>query len=344
MTSRARSRSSLVMVVGDGKQVVFRDGATILLCHDWPQDCCLRILSYTPGSGVIHRCSLRRLTPTDAAACGWPMPPTDLGLDASVSSARLRRMFGMLPPRPRKEHPFAVKTTGTPMIWIKPGEFVMGPRDPKNEGRHRVRLTKGYWMAQIEVTQAEFQSVTQGNPSRIFGSRYLPVDWVAWDQAMAYCGKLTEVERKAGRVPAGYEYRLPTEAEWEYACRAGSDEEFGVPKEMIWSQDRGESRPHQVAESQPNLWGLYDMHGNAMEWCLDVWYDYPKGSKDVAIDPLNIGQLDKDKSFVVRGGAWWFRDQHCSSGWRDRNPSSPNGFRGFRIVLGPEIQGLKIKE
>ena len=106
------------------------------------------------------------------------------------------------------------------MAWIPPGEFEMGSRDPKDEGRHRVRLTKGYWMAQIEVTQREYNKVTGANPSRFAGSPYLPVDWVAWDQAAAYCRKLTDLEREAGRLPAGYEYRLPTEAEWEYACRA----------------------------------------------------------------------------------------------------------------------------
>jgi len=161
---------------------------------------------------------------------------------------------------------------------------------------------------------------------------------------MDFCLKLTEIERKAGRLLPGYEYRLPSEAEWEYACRAGSGEEFSVPKETVWSRDRRECRPHEVAESQPNLWGLYDMHGNVMEWCLDAWSDYPKGLKDVAVDPVRIGRPDRDTSFVVRGGAWWNEDRFCASDWRDRNPNAPNGFRGFRIVLGPEIQGLQIKE
>ncbi len=265
------------LVVGDGVQVLFLEDARILEAVCWPTDCCVGITSHKADSGVIHRCSLRPLTPRDVAACGWPTPPTDPGFNARDSRARLGSLFGMLSNRPRKEHPFLVKTTETPMVWIKPGAFAMGTRDPKDKGRHRVRLTKGYWMAQTEVTQWAFRRVTDANPSRISGSPYLPVDWVAWDQAMAFCRKLTEVERKVGRLPGGYEYRLPTEAEWEYACRAGSDEDFSVPREMIWSRDRGECRPHEVAESQPNLWGLYDMHGNAMEWCLDAWYEYPEG-------------------------------------------------------------------
>jgi serine/threonine protein kinase/formylglycine-generating enzyme required for sulfatase activity len=337
-------RTRIRLVVGDGAQVLFHEEARILQAGCWPTDCCVGITSHKADSAVIHRCSLRPLTPGDVAACGWPTPPTDLNLDARASRARLGSLFGMLPTRPRREHPFLVKTTETPMVWIKPGAFVMGPRDPKDNGRHRVRLTKGYWMAQTEVTQWAFRRVTDGNPSRIAGSPYLPVDGVAWDQAMAFCRKLTEVERKVGRLPTGYEYRLPTEAEWEYACRAGSDEDFSVPTPMIWSRDRGECRPHEVADSQPNLWGLYDMPGNAMEWCLDAWYEYPTGSKEVSVDPVKIGKPDKDTAFVVRGGAWWAGDGICTSGWRERNANTPNGYLGFRIVLGPEIRDIKIKE
>jgi hypothetical protein len=85
------------------------------------------------------------------------------------------------------------------------------------------------------------------------------------------------------------------------------------------------------------LEGLYDMHGNAMEWCLDAWYDYPKGKKEVTVDPFQIGRPDKDTRFVVRGGAWWMGADGCSSHWRSLNHNNANGFRGFRIVLGPEI-------
>ncbi len=336
-------RINLKLAVGDGRQTLFHGGAPILSTGCWPTDCSLRIWSQTPDSVVIHRCSLRPLTRQDVVACDWPIPPTRLSLDSRDAAARLGLIFAGYATRARARKRFVVKTTGTPMAWVPPGAFAMGSRDPTDHGRHRVRLTKGYWMAQIEVTQGEYRKVTGANPSRVTGSPYLPVDWVAWDEAVAYCRKLNELEREADRLPAGYEYRLPTEAEWEYACRAGSDRDFSVPEEWVWSRDRGEGRPHEVAESQPNAWGLYDMHGNAMEWCLDAWGEYPEGTEDVTVDPFKIGQPDTETTFVVRGGAWWLGLGDCTSHWRSRNHNNPNGFRGFRIVLGPEIRDPKVK-
>ena len=229
------------------------------------------------------------------------------------------------------------------MAWIAPGEFELGTRDPKDPAsktRHRVKLTSGYWMAQTEVTQKEFGNVMGTNPSRITGSPFLPVDWVSWDQALAYCQRLTQHEWKAKRIPPGYEYRLPTEAEWEYGARAGSDDDFSVPEKQVWSWETSGGRPHEVPETQPNNWGLYDMHGNAMEWCFDAWQDFPKDVRGAAVNPFQIGNPEKD-TFVVRGGAWWIDPRLCTSHWRARNHSNANGFRGFRIVLGPAIYSLE---
>ncbi len=337
------TRINLKVVVGDGWQTLFHEEDRVGSNFAWPADCGLRILSDDPDSAVIHRCRLRPLTVQDLAACEWPIAPSRLALDARETAARLALILARYPARPRAGRSFALKTTNTPMAWIPPGEFEMGSRDPKDDGRHRVRLTKGYWMAQIEVTQREYDKMTGANPSRFAGSPYLPVDWVAWDQAAAYCRKLTDLENEAGRLPAGYEYRLPTEAEWEYACRAGSDQDFSVPEEWAWSRDRSGGRPHEVAESQPNPWGLYDMHGNAMEWCIDAWAESPKGKNEVAVDPVKIGRPDKETTFVVRGGAWWLPADQCTSQWRFRNHNNPNGFRGFRIVLGPKIRAAEVK-
>jgi formylglycine-generating enzyme required for sulfatase activity len=339
----AGTRIKLKVVVGDGWQTLFHEEDRVVSTFTWPADCSLRVVSDNPDSAVIHRCSLRPLTVQDLAASEWPITPYRLTLDARETAARLALILGRYPARPRSGRPFALKTTNTPMAWIPPGEFEMGSPDPKEGGRHRVRLTKGYWMAQIEVTQRDYNKVIGATPSRFAGSPYLPVDWVAWDQAVVYCRKLTDMEREAGRLPAGYEYRLPTEAEWEYACRAGSDQDFSVPEEWAWSRDRSGWRPHEVAESQPNPWGLFDMHGNAMEWCIDAWTEYPKSQNAVTVDPVKVGRPDRETTFVVRGGAWWLPADKCTSQWRSRNHNNPNGFRGFRVVLGPVIRAAEAK-
>jgi len=194
-------RIGMRLVVGDGRQTLFHEDKPILSASAWPTDCCLRICTDSPDSAVIHRCSLRPLTEQDVAACGWTTPPTNLALNAAEAAARLAKISEGYPARPKAGERFAVKTTGTPMAWIPPGEFDMGSRKPEVRAPlHRVRLTKGHWMAQVEVTQGEFLSVTGANPSRVTGSPYLPVDWVAWDQAVAYCRKLSDLERKNQRL------------------------------------------------------------------------------------------------------------------------------------------------
>ena len=142
-------RIKLRVVVGDGWQTLFHEENRVVSAFAWPADCCLRILSDDPDSAVIHRCSLRPLTAQDIAACEWPIAPSHLTLDARETAARLALVLARYPARPRAGRRFALKTTNTPMAWIPPGEFEMGSRDPKDERRHSVRLTKGYWMAQI---------------------------------------------------------------------------------------------------------------------------------------------------------------------------------------------------
>jgi formylglycine-generating enzyme required for sulfatase activity len=152
-----------------------------------------------------------------------------------------------------------------------------------------------------------------------------------------FCEALNKIEFSRRRPPPGYFYRLPTDAEWEYACRAGSEEELSVKAEEVWSRDTSGSRPREVGEKSPNAWGLYDMHGNAMEWCLDAWYEYPKNAAAVVVDPFHAGQAGRDR-FVIRGGAWWAPPDMCRSSWRSMNDSEPaNGYRGFRIALAPTL-------
>lgn len=175
------------------------------------------------------------------------------------------------------------------MAWIPPGEFVMGSPDDEpdryqDEGPQReVVIEEGFWLSKYEVTQREFQALMQQNPSSAKDDPNCPVERVTWTVAMQYCARLTEQESAAGRIPPGYVYRLPTEAEWEYACRAGTQTAYSFGDSIselsyyAWWADNGGPKPHPVGEKLPNPWGLYDMHGNVFEWCLDEYKEYPGG-------------------------------------------------------------------
>ena len=211
----------------------------------------------------------------------------------------------------------------------------MAERDGK--GKHRVRLSQGFWIGQYTVTQEQWSRLLDNNPSRFRGSPYLPVHWVSWEDAVRFCDELDSRERKAGRLPVGYKYRLPTEAEWEYACKAGSDEDQPKnPPEGWWRGNAGR-RLHEVGESPPNRWGLYDMCGNAAQWCLDVWQPYPVESSEVQQDPCQLRKSDQDR-LCVRGGDWWrSKPEDVQPTSREMSRSVASAYRGFRIVLGKTL-------
>ncbi|QDU86000.1 Serine/threonine-protein kinase pkn1 [Planctomycetes bacterium Pla163] len=180
------------------------------------------------------------------------------------------------------------------------------------------------------------------NPSDFPGANR-PVERVSWSDAVAYCQALTAQESALGNVPAGYEYRLPTEAEWEHACRAGITTEFNLGSTLFcddawifFSQhsnsfcgiaiDFGST---DVGSFPPNLWGLVDMHGNVSEWCLDSFASYPVGP---VTDPFVTGGPAR----VQRGGGWQSPSYVCRSASRVGNaPGSTNATVGFRVVLAP---------
>jgi len=140
-----------------------------------------------------------------------------------------------------------------------------------------VTISRGFWMGKYEVTQGEYLEVMGSNPSRFTGDTNRPVETVTWYDATNYCGQLTQRERAAGRIAANSLYRLPTEAEWDYACRAGTSTRSSFGDDLgytnltnyAWYRENRGLTTHPVGQKLPNPWGLYDMHGNVWEWCQD---------------------------------------------------------------------------
>jgi formylglycine-generating enzyme required for sulfatase activity len=223
------------------------------------------------------------------------------------------------------------------LVWIAPGNFTMG--SPASETGHipderpqtQVILTKGFWLGKYEVTQEQYQALVGTNPSNFKEvGKDAPVETVSWDDAMAFCQKLNAQERASGRLPAGYTFTLPTEAQWEYACRAGTTGPYYATDlgAIAWYADNSGSTTHPVGTKQPNAWGLYDMLGNVWEWCADWSGPYPDGSVTDPVGPLS------GASRVLRGGSWHIVAADCRSACRrDNDPGSRNFYFGFRLAL-----------
>jgi formylglycine-generating enzyme required for sulfatase activity len=231
------------------------------------------------------------------------------------------------------------------LCWCPPGTFKMGPADgpPAASPAARVTLSHGFWIGKFLVTQAEYQYVTGENPSGFRGPS-LPVETVEKLQAEAFCRKLTRLERDAGQIPAGWEYRLPTEAQWEYACRAGTTTAYSwgddvtLIDEYAWYGANSGDKTHPVGQKKPNPWGLYDMHGNCIEWCRDAWQDKLKGGTDPEVTkeslPPRPGRSDRP-FWVCRGGSWQYpQPERLRSANRERlGPVDRSYLIGFRLAL-----------
>ena len=185
------------------------------------------------------------------------------------------------------------------MIWVDPGTFTMG-QDGVATPVHEVTLTKGFYLGKYEVTQAQYEAVMNNNPSK-FKSENRPVERVSWNDAIEFCDKLTEIERKAGRLPEGMVYSLPTEAQWEYACRADTTTVYSWGDTINSSNATyrsGSSQTRDVGSHDANPWGFFDMHGNVWEWTADTWGSYPTGAQT---DPFNVGTTGSSRA--IRGGS-----------------------------------------
>ena len=226
--------------------------------------------------------------------------------------------------------PWVVPDIGLRMLAVWPGSFRMGS-DSARKGEkpvHSVHLTRPMWMAVTEVSQAQFSKLTGANPSR-FESPQNPVDTVSWEEATSFCRKLTQRERALGRLPRGFAFRLPTEAEWEYCCRAGTAGEYGVALDRGgWYEANSNGETHPVGGLQPNAWGFHDMHGNVWEWCRDSFYSYPPG------DPKDPSGASTGSRRVYRGGSWLNAAGFCRASHRvDISRLFRHFTVGFRVVL-----------
>lgn len=231
--------------------------------------------------------------------------------------------------------------------WCPDGMFTMGsPLDEKdrmvNEKPVQVTLT-GFWLGKHEVTQSEWKSimgttVKEQSDKATFqkdlageGPKH-PIYFVNYEDATNFCSKLTKQEREAGRLPTGWEYRLPTEAQWEYACRAGTTTRFASGndeedlKPYAWFDMNAEGTTHEVGTTKPNAWGICDMHGNVWEWCRDWYSSKLPGDRDP-----EVSLQSKDR--VSRGGCCDSAAGRCRSSRRSAsNPQYRVFDMGFRVA------------
>ena len=215
------------------------------------------------------------------------------------------------------------------MRWIPPGTFTMGsPEDEEGrydrEVQHKVTLTEGYWLADVPVTQALWQTVTDKNPSHFRGP-HRPVESVSWDDLQTFIDQLN------AQVPE-LDARLPTEAEWEYACRAETTTaRYGELDAVAWHGRNSGDETHPVREKQPNAWGMYDMLGNVLEWCADRWlHRYEPGA---ATNPTGPAE---GSGRVLRGGSWDGSARLVRAAYRSGLPPGRRFvFLGFRLSRGP---------
>ena len=286
-------------------------GAAIALVID-KRDVWLKLLPSTSDKSV-------KKPPSDKSV---KKPPSDESVKKTPSDEPQKNTF-------TEQLPGGLKLA---MVELPGGEFMMGSPDSDPDAsekpQHQVQVNS-FAIGKYPVTQAQYEAVMGTNPSHFKNNPQNPVEMVSWDDAQAFCQKLSQITGKT--------YRLPTEAEWEYACRGGTTTRFYFGDDAnqlgdyAWYDGNSQQTTHPVGQKKPNAWGLYDMSGNVWEWCEDNWHDnYKNAPKD------GSAWLIKDNySQILRGGSWSVNPDSCRSADRGNNYRRGPYFNGgFRVVCG----------
>ena len=232
-------------------------------------------------------------------------------------------------------------------VWIPPGSFQMGSPSGdtdliKNElPQHQVTIPHGFWLGKYEVTQAQWEKVMGSNPSSFKGPQK-PVESIFWDDCQKFIKKMNELKKGT--------FRLPSEAEWEYACRAGTTtkyyfgDDLSMAKKNMWYKTNSYDTTHPVGQLKPNSWGLYDMHGNVSEYCQDCYHDNYTGApidgsswESLPSETMMMGgeliKASADEIKMAHGGCWFDRPRASRAAFR--GPANYDGKTGFRLLRNP---------
>jgi formylglycine-generating enzyme required for sulfatase activity len=293
-------------------------------------------------------------------AASWAVESWALALGVITQAALRNPLLPQPSPGPPVAPASHVITTHTAQITLKlipAGEFRMGSPDEDHKAeaaekpRHTIRISRAFYLGITPVTQAQYAAVMGTNPSEFYRWPENPVERVSWFDATAFCNALSKEEGLAPyyvipswnrvMVGGGEGYRLPTEAEWEYACRAGTETRYSfgddaaTPGEYAWDQMSSKCQTGPVGRKRPNAWGLYDMHGNVWEWCWD-WYDEDYYRSSPGVDPLGAVSADY-RSF--RGGSWHVAACYLRSAYRGSHaPEYRHSSVGFRVARGSSVR------
>ena len=325
-----------------------KEGAALALAA-----CCGLALGYPWGASVNAAKSQRKFREAESA---WQSELAKFGKAEKSLAGRNRQLEAERDELRKAKEALAAEnrqfpdrmtiSIGIELIKIPKGSYVMGsPPSEKNrsgdESQGPVTLSRDFLLGKTEVTRGQWKQLMATTPWRGSGDKSdpdLPAVNVNWADVTVFCRKLTDRERAAGKLQANEEYRLPTEAEWEYACRAGTTTaySFGDDEKLLgdfaWFRGNAEGKAHPVGTKKPNPWGMYDMHGNVWEWCSD-WYATNLAG---GVDPVGPAAGSRR---VNRGGVWRGYPVSCQSAYRSSDgPSSRGDYLGFRVARSQSVK------